>query len=181
MGLRTSSLSAFLILVSVVITIKINVVTSSQLISVSIDPSRPWLSPSVLRTLNVSVRSLLEINRSFRRRRRLCTLSKTAQPRPQSAPSVIKENIQSVRKHLILHRSRDICFSKMMQPQCPHDSLPMQQEKVTAEFVCVPSNSPKTKDWIHAIERMEEIPELSSMAASFSSSVSVSRSCSRGM
>merc|ERR1712076_35857 len=101
---------------------------------------------------------------ALKEEKRLCTQSKVIQPE---------------RKHLVLHKARHICFSKEMQPQCPNDSAIVQLQRKTVQFICVPSNNAKAKDWVLAVERKEAIPELASLPVSFTASVSVAQSCTR--
>merc|ERR1712226_691261 len=102
---------------------------------------------------------------ALKEEKRLCTQSKVIQPHSQSPSSRREENIQPERKHLVLHKARQICFSKEMQPQCPNDSAIVQLQRKTVQFICVPSNNAKAKDWVLAVERKEAIPELASLAS----------------
>jgi len=112
--------------------------------------------------------------RELKNSKRSCTVTSTRQPRRQ--PERLPERQPSM-KHIIILHANDICFSKEMKPQCLRKEVPKQERKEAVEFVCVPSSSPQTREWVRVAERREQIPELTSMERTFETRMEVPQSC----
>merc|ERR1719397_771358 len=119
-----------------------------------------------------------------------------AQPRSPLQISYFTPVTQAkVLRHAVLHRAGQVCFSKMMLPECAIGFMAFETLVKEAGFVCLPAAAAETKvnlfclfqpsiyifcqDILRRVHLGRECTELTTMAVTFTTRVHVAKECRR--
>merc|ERR1711911_28418 len=72
-----------------------------------------------------------------------------------------------------------VCFSKMMLPECAIGFMAFETLVKEAGFVCLPAAAAETKDILRRVHLGRECTELTTMAVTFTTRVHVAKECRR--
>merc|ERR1712055_655843 len=84
-----------------------------------------------------------------------------------------------VLRHAVFHRAGQVCFSKMVLPECAIGFMAFETLVKEAGFVCLPAAAAETKDILRRVHLGRECTELTTMAVTFTTRVHVAKECRR--
>jgi len=106
------------------------------------------------------------------------TISKSVPRGPMYGGNKMISEVE-LRKHAIMRRAGEICFSKDQVAECAANAVARAIEPRDVEFVCRPLRDREAKDWVRMAREGKVIPQLRGLEKTFQARVELPRNCVR--